>query len=388
MKYLRYIFRNARRNPIRSSLTILSVSICLFLTMILGSFLAINADAAASVRVYNRIIAMSSQGFAQPVPIALLPQIRAMDGVVAATPFSWFGGKYLDEQIPFAQFGVDAESVFDVMHELKVPPDQLKAFKADKAGCVVGYKLAEDKGWKVGDRLPLKGDIYPFNLDLTIRGLYDGPSDTNLRMCFFHWGYLDDGLKTQFRGQMAGNAGMIFIKCENSRVMPTLCQAIDDSTRNSDSPTKTQTEEAFSNMFNEMLGDMKYLIAGVGAAVIVALVCVAGVAMAMSMRERVTEVAVLKAIGFGKRLVLGLVLAEAMLIAGLGGVLGALGGKAFFDSIDISPYTGGMLPFFYVPWSIALQGLAAAVLIGLVSGLLPAINAARMSVIDGLRRVV
>src|SRR3954470_16035162 len=140
MKHLRYIFRNARRNPVRSLLTIASTAICLFLMMILLAFFAINNEAAVESRVHNRIITMNANGFAGMVPISFAGEISRMDGVVAATPFSWYGGKYHDEVMPFSQFAVDADTVFTVLAELDVPPDQLKAFKENKDGCVIGYK--------------------------------------------------------------------------------------------------------------------------------------------------------------------------------------------------------------------------------------------------------
>ncbi len=400
MKHFRYIFRNARRNPIRSILTIASTAICLFLMMILLAFFAINNEVAEESRIYNRIITMNANGFAGMIPIAFVDQISKKDGVVAATPFSWFGGKYHDEVMPFSQFAVDAETVFTVMDELTVPPDQLKAFKANKDGCVIGSKLARDRQLKVGDPLPLKGDLFPVDMNLTVRGIYSGPARTDQRMCLFRFDYLDEALKkvTMSAGsggslappsaRMAGNAGTIFIKCKNADIMPSLGKKIDDDYRNSDFPTRTQTEEAFSKMFADMLGDLKSAIYGIGLAVVVALLFVAGNAMAMAMRERTTEVAVLKAIGFPKGLVLFLVLTEAVVVAGLGGAIGSLGSKAFFDFVDIAPYTGGFLPFFYVSWNIAFLGLCVSLFVGLVSGLFPALLAANSSVINGLRKVV
>jgi putative ABC transport system permease protein len=399
MKYLRYILRNARRNPIRSLLTIASTSICLFLMMILLAFFAINNEAAVESRIYNRIITMNANGFAGMVPISFVGEVSKMDGVVAATPFSWYGGKYHDEVMPFAQFAVDADTIFTVMDELSVPPEQLKAFKENKDGCVIGTKLARDRGLKVGDPLPLKGDMYPVDMNLTVRGIYSGPSRTDQRMCLFHFDSLDEALKkasmASAGGSLAppsakrsGNAGTIFIKCKSAEVMPSLSKKIDDLYQNSDFPTRTQTEEAFSKMFADMLGDLKYAIYGIGLAVAVALLFVAGNAMAMAMRERTSEVAVLKAIGFPKGLVLFLVLTEAVVVAGIGGVIGALGSKALFDFFDIAPYTGGFLPFFYVSWNIALVGLAVSLFVGFISGLFPAIFAANSSVINGLRKVV
>jgi putative ABC transport system permease protein len=400
MKYLRYIVRNIRRNPVRSILTIASTSICLFLMMILLSFFAINNEVAEESRIYNRIVTMNANGFAGMVPISFVSEISRMDGIVAASPFSWYGGKYHDEVMPFSQFAVDAETVFTVMDELSVPPEELKAFKENKDGCVVGKKLASDRNLKVGDHLPLKGDYFPVDMDLTVRGIYDGPNRTDRRMCLFHFDYFDEALKkvtmrTPSRGSpspsnawMAGNAGVIFIKCKSSEIMPSLSKRIDDIYRNSDYPTRTQTEEAFSKMFADMLGDLKYAIYAIGVAVVVALLFVAGNAMAMAMRERTSEVAILKAIGFPKELVLFMVLAEAIVVAGLGGAIGTLGSKAFFDVVDIAPYTGGFLPFFYVSWNIAILGLGASLFVGFASGFVPALLAANSSVVNGLRKVV
>ena len=388
MKYLTYILRNVRRNPVRTFLTVASTAVTLFLMMILVSFFAINGEVMNSVKIYNRIITMSSSGFSGKVPIARLREISARDGVLAATPFAWYGGKYNNEVMPFAQFGIDADTVFTIMDELTIPPDQLKAFQADPTGCVIGVKLASDRNLKVGDPLPLEGDIFPVNLNLTVRGIYDGPTNRDRRMCLCHWSYIDEALKQSAQPGAAGNAGSIFIKCKSASAMAPLCKQIDDDYRNSDTPTMTQTEEAFGKMFAEMMGGLQGLISGIGLAVVLSLVLVAGNAMAMALRERTSEIAILKAIGYGKGLVLFLVLAEAMIVAGLGGVLGAFGCKLLCDTVDVARYSAGFLPFFYVSLKNATLGLVIALLIGFFSGIIPAVLAARSSVIQGLRKVV
>jgi putative ABC transport system permease protein len=388
MKFLGYIIRNARRNPVRSLLTIASVTVCLFLLMILISFVSINSEVNSSLRIYNRLVTMSSQGFGQPVAIVRVNEIAQLDGVVAATPFMWYGGKYNEEIMPFAQFGVDPNTIFTIYDELTIPRDQLRGFQEDRAGCVIGAKLAEDRHLKVGDRLPLKEGTFPVNLDLTIRGIYDGPPNRDRRMCMFRWDFLDETMKRQVGDRWEGNAGLVVAKCKNAQVMPVLSKRIDEMYANSSTPTKTQTEEAFGETFAEMIGDIRAFIRNVGMAVVFSLICVSGNAMAMSMRERTTEIAVLKAMGFGKSLVIFFVLAEAVLVSGLGGVLGALGSKLFFDMVDIARYTAGFLPFFYIPWTTALFGLAVSVGIGLASGLVPALSAASLSVVTGLRKVV
>lgn len=388
MKFFHYIYRNARRNPVRSVLTIASTAVTLFLMMILVSFFAINGEVAESLRIYNRIVVMNSQGFSGLVPISTVREVAALDGVTAATPFAWYGGKFGEETLPFAQFGVDANTIFTIYDELTIDPEQLKAFREDKAGCVVGRKLADDRGLKVGDRLPLKGDLYPFDLNLTVRGIYDGPPNRDRRMCMFHWSYLDEGLKRDFQGRMSGNAGVIVAKCKDADRMASLCKRIDAANLNSDTPTRTQTEEAFGKMFGEMMRDLQWLIAGIGMAVVVSLIFVAGNAMAMALRERTTEVAILKAIGFDRSLVLFLILAEAIVVAGLGGLLGSFGCKFLCDAVDIAQYSAGTIPFLYVSWTTALEGLLISLLIGLASGLVPAVMAARLSVVQGLRKVV
>ncbi len=388
MKFLSYVLRNARRSPVRTLLTIGSTSMCLFLMMMLLSFIATFESVGSSLREYNRLVVMSSQGFSQPVPAARLAEIRAMDGVAAVTPFSWFGGKYNNEVMPFAQFGIDPETMFTIYDEYTVPPDQLKAFQSERTACVIGRKLAEERNIKIGDVLPLKGDIYPVDLNLVVRGFYDTEAKRNPRMCLFHWGYLNEEFKKVAKSKMVENAGIISMKCKSADVMPALAKRIDAGYLNSDTPTRTQSEEAFNQMFLGMFGDLRSLISNIGLAVVFSLIFVAGNAMAMALRERTTEVAVLRAIGFGRGLVVNLVLAEAILVTLVGGALGALGAKALFDAVDISRYTAGFLPFFFVPWKTALLGLGAALVIGFLSGILPAIGAARLSVVNGLRKVV
>jgi putative ABC transport system permease protein len=387
MKFLGMVLQNARRNPIRSFLTIASLTVSLALAMVLISFSTINGEVTRSARGFNRIVVMSSQGFGQPVPSARVAEIAAMPGVDSVTPFSWYGGKYNEEVTPFAQFGVDPATFFPIHTELHMKADQIKDWQYDKPGCIIGRKLAEDRKVKVGDKLPLKDGVYPINLDLTVRGIFDGPPNRDLRACYFNWSYLDEGLK-KAGGAGASNAGVIIVRCKDEGQMASLARKIDSTYENSDSPTRTQSEEAFGQMFAEMAGDFQWIIVFIGLAVGISLLCVSANAMAMALRERTTEVAVLKAIGFTKPLIVALILGESLLIAGIGGLIGAIGIKLFCDLVDLSKYTAGMIPFFYVPWSTALGGLVIALAIGAFSGLFPAIQASRLSVVNGLRKVV
>ena len=386
-KFLGYTIRNARRNLVRSFLTVGSIAISLFLMMTLFSLLAMISEAATKVRDSNRLITLSSQGFAQPVPIATVNQIRTLPGVASASPLAWFGGNYNEEQMPFAQFGIDAESIFTIYDEFTLPPEQLDAFQKDRAGTCIGRKLAEDRNLKVGDPLPLKGTIYPFDLNLTIRAIYDGPEDSDLRSCWFHWDYLDEGLKGDFEGRGSGNAGAVVIRCSDGNQLAALSKQIDAMTLNTDTPTRTQTEEAFVKIFLEMYGDIRGLIGRIGLAVVFSLTaspatpwpwrCANGPPRSPSSRPSASRNLWSSAL-FSPR---------PSSSPAIGGLVGAIGTKLFFDQVDISRYLSQFVAAFYVPWPVAIFGMGVALLVGFLSGIFPAARAARLSIIDGLRKV-
>ncbi len=392
MKTLAYVLRHAFRKPLGSILTILSIAICMIPVMFLVSYFRVNEELAASTKGAYRLITMNRQGLGGgSVPISLVAEVDSWkdDGVIAATPFSWFGGKIGEERADFAQFGVNADKILMVWDELILPKEQGEAFAAQRSSCLVGIKLAEERGLKVGDKVLLEGDIYPIDLDMEIAGIYDGPREFDRRMVLFHWDYMEEALKASPDAQgTTGNAGTIFLKCVSAAAMPKLVDKIDGFTANSDTPTRTQDEEAFSNMFMEMIGDFRYYLLLVGLAVVFVLLIVAGVAMGMSTRERTTEIAVLKAIGFPRGRILMMVLLESILVAGVGGALGCFGMRALFQVVDGAKLLGGFLPTFYIPWPVALSGFGLSLAIGLFSGLFPAIQASRLSVINGLRKVV
>jgi putative ABC transport system permease protein len=399
MKYLVYILRNIRRNPLRSALTAASIAVCIGLMVALASFFAVTNDAAKDVATENRLVTMSSQGFAGKVPIKLANEIAALKGIQFTTPFSWFGGKYQNKQAYFAQFGINPDTIFKIYPELTISTvtardgstrtreQQLADFKNTRNGCFIGVKLAEDFNLKVGDKMPLEANLYPVSLDLDIVGIYGGPEKRDLRMVMFNWDYLNEKLKAEGFASRADNAGTVFSRCESADVMTGLIRKIDDNYRPSDTPTKTQTEEAFIQMFSEYLGNLQDLLLAVGFAVVLALLLVSGNAMAMSLRERTTEIAVLKAIGFSKPLVLLLILAESILVAGIGGLIGA-GGTYFlfkmFDPAKLSAFLNG----FYILEPIAVWGIFASLAIGFLAGVVPAVVASNLSVINGLRKVV
>lgn len=386
MQSLKYIWRNVKRNKLRTSLTILSVGFSLALMTILNGYLAMQDEWGNEASKHHRIVVMNIQGFAGAVPMAYVDRVRSMQGIQEAVPFSWFGGMYKDQQMAFAQFGTDPERVFNVWTEYSIPQDQLQAFQSDRQACVADRRLADRMKWKIGERIPLKGTFFPVELDLKLVGIYDTPQTSD--SLWFNLNYLDELLRGQGTEMQSGNAGTIFAKTTDPAAMASICQAIDDRFASSDSPTRTQTEAAFAQMFTDMLGNIQTFILVIGMAVVFALSLVAANAMAMSMRERTTEVAVLKAIGFSKGQVLWFVLGEACWIALLGGMMGIAMGCLCLQGLHTM--SAQFFPFsvleFVGPWMFSLVATAAG--IGLVSGLVPAIRASQLSVIDGLRRVI
>jgi putative ABC transport system permease protein len=386
MKYLPLVFRNVMRNKIRSLFTAASIAMSLFIIVMLYSFLTVQDEMSTSSQVYNRLLVMHVQGLAGNVPIAYVDRIRKLEGVRAATPFSWFGGIYGDDKMAFAQFGVDPMSVAEVYEDYRVPPDQLKDFQDDRTGCIVGALIAKNRGWKVGDKIPLRGDIYPVNPELTVRGIYDGPSSIDREMLWFHFEYLDELLK-KAEHPGSGNAGIVVLRAASDDAMNQLVERVEKAFASSDAPVKALTEKQFQAEFMSYSGNVKGFIRYTSIAIVVALLCVSGNTMAMALRERTREIALFKAIGFSRNTVLGVVLSEAIAIGALGGVAGCLGAKLLFGTVNMSQLMPG-LGWLYVPWSTALAGVALAAGIGMVSGAIPAWRAARLNVVDGLRKIV
>jgi putative ABC transport system permease protein len=386
MKYIPLVFRNVLRNKIRSLFTGVSIAVSLFLVVTIYSFLTHQDELLSKTEMHHRIAVLHEAGLAGRLPIAYVDRIRRIPGVVVATPMSWFGGNYREEKMQFAQFATDPQAIFDVYEEYTIPPDQLADWQKDRTGCVVGSTIARNKGWKIGSKIPLQGNIYPIDLELTVRGIYDGPSTADKEWVLFHFSYMDESLK-KLRAEAGGNAGIVMLRAESAEKIPSVMQAIETSFASSDAPVKPMTEKQFAQSFAEMMGNVRGFIRYTSIAVVVALLCVSANTMAMSLRERTREIALLKAIGFSRPIVLGMFLTESGLIGLFGGVLGALGGKLLFASIDLSKVAPG-LGLFYVPWNTALAGLALAAFIGLASGVIPAWRAAQVSVVDGLRKIV
>lgn len=382
MAYFKYIFRNATRNKLRTALTVLSLAICLMLMCILYGYLIMQDMFMPVLAKGNRVIVMNIQGFMGQLPIAYLERIRGTEGVKAAIPYSWYMGMYKDQRTTFAQVGTDAEQVFSVWDECQISEDQLQAWQNSRRGCVVDVITANRFGWKIGEHIPLKGNNYDYDLDLTLCGIFEAPKW--IQGMFFHWEYLDEGLR-QKESPLAGKSGFYFVKATSGDVIPKICETVDRRFESSEFPTWSQSHQEFARMFGKFLGNIQAYIRNIGLAVVFALTLVAANAMAMSMRERTMEVALLKAMGFRPAVVLGLVLGEAVLVAAVGGLLGVLCAQGLWATVH--QWFPQFLPIGHMAWIVLAYGITAAVAIGLVSGLVPAIRAARLSVVNGLRRV-
>jgi putative ABC transport system permease protein len=378
MKYLRLVRVNLLRRKGRTILTVLSVAVAMFLFTALRSVLTTLA-ATEEVGSESRLVTRNAIGITFPLPEAYGNRLAGVDGVKAVTWANWFGGQYVNPRNFFAQFAVDAKSYFPMYPEWQVPPDQLAAFMQERTAAVAGQGLMERFGWRLGQTITLQGTIFPGDWDFTIRAVYtpSNPSagDQNF---FFHYDYLLERTERQV------TPGWFQLQLADPAQAPSVSQRIDDLFRNSSAPTKTETERAFQAGFVTMWGNVAFLVRAIGTAVFFAILFVAANTMMMAARERVNEVAVLKTLGFGDRLLATLVLVEAATVTLVGGGLGILGAKLLFASTSA---ISTILPGFTVTWGTVGLGLGIAATLGLVSGAVPAWQAGRLSVIEALRHV-
>lgn len=380
MKFLRLITKNVGRNKRRTVLTVLSVAVSVFLLATMQAVMAALSSISNQTGGEYRVVVRRNTSLADAMPESYGQKIAQIPGVVAVCPANWFGGIYKEDkpQYMFAQFYVDAKTLFDVQFEYQISPEEKAAFQRERTAAIVGKKLADKYGWKIGDVIELKGAIYPVDPRLTIRGIFSGQGDSAV---YFHREYVEEAMGRP------GWVGTWRVRLDSPDSAPRVMDQIDQMFKSSTAPTKTETEAAFAASFVSMLGNVKGLIAGVGLVVVFAITLIGANTMAMSARERFTEVAVMKALGFRPGLILALLLSESVLIALVGGVLAALAATLVFQFVGM----GDMLAIFLQNFKIGTDTIAIALgvsaVIGLVSGGIPAWNAARISIVDGLRRV-
>jgi putative ABC transport system permease protein len=381
MKFLRLITKNIGRNKRRTTLTILSVSVSVFLIATMKSVIDTFGSMSELTGAELRVIVRRNTSLADAMPESYGQKIQQVPGVVAVCPANWFQGTYKEDKPKyfFAQFYVDPKTIFDVHPEYQVSPEEKAAFQQERTAAMVGKKLADKYGWKIGDVIDLKGTIYPVDPRLTIRGIFTGKQDSVL---FFHREYVEEALGRP------GEVGTYRVKLDSPDSAPRVMEEIDRMFANSSAPTKTETEAAFAASFVSMLGNVKGLITGIGLVVVFTITLIAANTMAMSARERFTEVAVMKALGFRPGTVLTLLLSESVLIALVGGILATVGAKLFYGFVGLGDTPLGIfLQNFKITTGAVVVALVTSALIGLVSGGLPAWTAARVRIVDGLRKV-
>ena len=382
MKFFRIIWANLTRKKVRLLLTIGSFAVALFLF----SFLAVVRDAfnrGADVAGADRLVVINRTSIINTIPLSYRDKILRIPGVKAVTHNNWFGGTYIEEKNFFPQFVIDPEAQRQVFPELIVPEDQWNTFVKDRQGAIAGAKTAERFHWKIGDRIPIKTTLYgggswEFNLD----GIYHGkrPQDDETQF-WFQWDYFEEKIPQGIKGQI----GWYVLRVNNPDDSVRVAKTIDDEFANSPNETKTQTESAFAASWVKQFGNIQKLILAIGTVVFFTLLLVTGNTMAISVRERTSELAVFKAIGYSDNFILFFVLAESITIALIGGLLGL--GLALGSIPGLGKALAGLLPSIVLAPKMLLYALGLAIAVGILSGLLPGIGAMRLRVVNALRRV-
>ena len=379
MKFLPLVLANLRRHRLRTILTMCSVALALFLFASLRTVVT-TLNAGSQVSSASRMITQNSTAFVIPLPMSYAQRLKSVPHVQDVTWANWFGGKYGDGKKFFAQFAIDAESYLRIYPEIQVSEEHKQAFMKERSAVLVGEKLLRDFGWKIGDNVTLQGTIFPGDWTFTIRGTYKPTLKEYGEDSFmFHYAYLYEREPTRV------TPGWYIMKIDDPNAAPTVAKTIDDQFRNSTAPTKTGTEKAFAAGFASMWGNVKLLMSTIGMAVVFAILLVTANAMMMNQRERRSEVAVMKTVGFSDRRVFGLVIVEAAVIAITGAILGL--GAAILLPIVTGFGDGGFLPGFHVTPGTVAFGALVALLLTVASGIFPAWQAAKLPVVQALRRV-
>jgi putative ABC transport system permease protein len=380
MKFAKLVIRNLFRKKLRLFFTTVLIAFIFFFVSFLLSILYAFDNYSDQGKGYNRLAVQSAISLATALPYSHEAKIRQVPGVADVCKLQWIGAYYIDPRNFFANFAVDHDHMASVFDDYVVDPKEFAAFKADRQGALVGDELMTRFNWKIGQRITLKRQIFPYDPELTIRGVYHHP--INKSALYYHMDYQNAAV-----GEW-NVVGTFWLKVSDPAKMAAISQQIDAMFKNSEYPTETVTEKEFQKSFMSMMGNIKLLFTSISLCAVLMVVLLAAITMSMSARERVTEIAVLKAIGYEKGLLLTLMLIEFMSVTMLGGLAGALIAKLVFWRVNMAAMTSGFLPSFSVPAEVIVKAAIASAIVGLLSGGLPAMRATRLSVVDGLRRVV
>lgn len=386
MYLLRLIFKNAFRHKLRTGLTILGIVIAILAFGMLQTLVTAwyeGANLASSTRLVTR----NAISLVFSLPLAYKDRIRGVEGVKRVTYANWFGGIYKEPSNFFPQFAVDVRSFLEMYPELRLIDGDFDAFLRDRRGCIIGTKLAEKYGFKVGDVIPLKGAIYPGNWNFTVRGIYryEGANvSADITNMYFHWQYLDDTVRA-LSPRRAGQIGTFIIDIDRAEDLGTIAQAIDATFKNSLAETLTESEKAFNLSFVAMSDQIITIVKLVSFVVVLIIMAVMANTMAMTARERMSEYATLKALGFGPGFLLALVAGESLFIAFVGCALGIA--LTIPVAAGFGKALSTLFPIFRVAPETYMWQVGCAAVVGLAAAVLPAIRAATVNVVDGLRSI-
>jgi putative ABC transport system permease protein len=382
MKYLPLIWKSLWRRKVRTIFTLLSIFIAFLLFGILMTIRAafsIGVDLAGM----DRLILIHKISLIMPLPQSYEGRLETVPGVELVSNSNWFGGVYQDQRNSFPQMAVEPEKYMAIYKEFRLPPDQMKAWLNDRQGAIAGRDLAARYNWKVGDRIPIQATIWQpkgggRTWEFNLVGIYDGEPEVDKNNFFFRYDYLNEN-----RAAGDGLVGWYIVKVKDPKQSQALAATFDEMFANSTAETKTTTEKGFIEGFAKQIGDIGSIMIAILVAVLFTILLVVGNTMAQAVRERTSELAVLKTLGFSDVTVLSLVLAESLFVALVGGGLGLL--RSWLFVLRGDP-TGGRLPAFYLPTRDVAFGALLIVLVGVAAGALPAAGAMRLKITDALRK--
>lgn len=386
MKILKLIYKNLLRHKLRSLLTIVGIAIAVLAFGLLRTVVtawSFGVEAASA----DRLITRHAVAFIFPLPYAYKSQIEQVEGVKKVSYASWFQGIYKDQSFEnfFPRLAVDPETIFEVYPEFILPPDQLAAFKKQRNSCVIGKKLVDQHGFKIGDVIPVKGDIYPGDWEFTVVGIYTGKDKSaDETQMFFSWEYLNERNR-QTSSFATDQVGWYIIQIDNPNAAASLSESVDALYTNSSAKTKTETEKAFQQSFVSLSGAIITSLQVVSYVIIGIILMVLANTIIMAARERIREYAVLKTLGFTGGHIVGLIAGESMFISLLGGGLGLVFtfpvAKGFGDAFPT------MFPVFAVQGSTIAMAIGFSILVGSIASVFPAYRSAKMRIVDGLRQI-
>jgi putative ABC transport system permease protein len=387
MKFLPLVLANLRRSPLRSAFTAAAIAFAIALVCLLRTMPAALETILDYASSGSRVVVLNKAGFDYPLPYAYLQKVRALDGVVSALSWTWYGGLVdADEGVTFPSFATEPEVVAEVFPDFELTPEEVEAFRAYRDGAIVGRATASQYDWKVGDRVALRGEVYPVDLEFRIVAIL--PHDLS-PILLFHREYMDQAL--QAAGGGLDTASLFYVRVDDRARIESLSHEIDALFRNSSAQTLSESErEYFKSMFSALDSFVAITIA-VTLLVALCIVFIAANTASLSVRERAGELAVLKAIGFGKRLVFSLLVAEVAVLALLGGLFGAVGSLLLTLGLqgaaaNLAPQLGP-LGSFVVTRTIVVQGLFLALAIGMIAGIVPSWGASRRGVAETMREI-